>query len=98
MRGVSITIGSVIAVVIVLAIVMIGGLISSTILTLVVVPVMLTYLDGLGRRVRRLFPKAPDDLHEDLDLEPQPVPATAQEWRERTPNARPADPPAVAAE
>ncbi len=76
----------------------IGGLISSTILTLVVVPVMLTYLDGLGRRIRRLFPKAPDDLHEDLDLEPQPVPATAQEWRERTPNARPAEPPAVAAE
>jgi HAE1 family hydrophobic/amphiphilic exporter-1 len=33
----------------------IGGLITSTLLTLVVVPVAYTYLDGLGSRVRRLF-------------------------------------------
>ena len=33
----------------------IGGLISSTILTLVVVPVLLTYLDALSRRVRASF-------------------------------------------
>ncbi len=33
----------------------IGGLISSTLLTLVVVPVMLTYVDGLSRRMKRLF-------------------------------------------
>ena len=33
----------------------IGGLITSTLLTLVVVPVAYTYLDGLGIRVRRLF-------------------------------------------
>jgi HAE1 family hydrophobic/amphiphilic exporter-1 len=39
----------------------IGGLISSTLLTLVVVPVMLTYLDGLGRLFGRFLPKAPDD-------------------------------------
>ncbi|RUT34848.1 efflux RND transporter permease subunit [Arsenicitalea aurantiaca] len=39
----------------------IGGLISSTLLTLVVVPVMLTYVDGLGRFVSRFTPKAPDD-------------------------------------
>ncbi|MBR9820604.1 MAG: efflux RND transporter permease subunit [Rhodobacteraceae bacterium] len=38
----------------------IGGLISSSLLTLVVVPVILTYMDGLGRRASRLFPKAPD--------------------------------------
>jgi len=38
----------------------IGGLISSTILTLVVVPVALTYVDSLGRFVGRLFPGAPD--------------------------------------
>jgi HAE1 family hydrophobic/amphiphilic exporter-1 len=38
----------------------IGGLISSTILTLVVVPVVLTYLDALGRRVQRWFPAPPD--------------------------------------
>ncbi len=38
----------------------IGGLISSTILTLVVVPVALTYLDSLGRRVQRWFPAPPD--------------------------------------
>ena len=33
----------------------IGGLITSTLLTLVVVPVAYTYLDGLGGRVKRLF-------------------------------------------
>ncbi|MDT8858130.1 efflux RND transporter permease subunit [Paracoccaceae bacterium Fryx2] len=38
----------------------IGGLISSTLLTLVVVPVALTYLDALGRRVSRRFPPPPD--------------------------------------
>ena len=38
----------------------IGGLISSSILTLVVVPVVLTYVDAFGRRVARLFPKGPD--------------------------------------
>jgi hydrophobic/amphiphilic exporter-1 (mainly G- bacteria), HAE1 family len=38
----------------------IGGLISSSLLTLVVVPVLLTYTDGLGRRVARLFPAPPD--------------------------------------
>ena len=32
----------------------IGGLITSTLLTLVVVPVAYTYLDGFGSRVRRL--------------------------------------------
>ncbi len=39
----------------------IGGLISSTILTLVVVPVVLTYVDSFGRMARRWFPKAPED-------------------------------------
>jgi len=39
----------------------IGGLISSTALTLVVVPVMLTYIDSFGRMVSRFLPKAPDD-------------------------------------
>lgn len=38
----------------------IGGLISSTLLTLVVVPVVLTFMDGLGRRVGRWFPAPPD--------------------------------------
>lgn len=38
----------------------IGGLISSTILTLVVVPVVLTYVESFGRFVRRFLPKAPD--------------------------------------
>ncbi len=33
----------------------IGGLITSTLLTLLVVPVAYTYLDGLGTRVRKLF-------------------------------------------
>jgi len=39
----------------------IGGLISSTILTLVVVPVLLTYLSAFGDWVRRFLPKAPED-------------------------------------
>jgi HAE1 family hydrophobic/amphiphilic exporter-1 len=38
----------------------IGGLISSTLLTLVVVPVMLTYVDALSRFVGRFLPRAPD--------------------------------------
>ncbi|MBT9384965.1 efflux RND transporter permease subunit [Pseudooceanicola sp. CBS1P-1] len=38
----------------------IGGLISSSVLTLVVVPVLLTYIDRLGARVARLFPRAPE--------------------------------------
>jgi Cu/Ag efflux pump CusA len=39
----------------------IGGLISSTLLTLVVVPVMLTYIDSASRLLKRLFRgKAPN--------------------------------------
>ena len=37
----------------------IGGLISSTLLTLVVVPVVYTYLDGVGRVILRLFAAPP---------------------------------------
>jgi HAE1 family hydrophobic/amphiphilic exporter-1 len=43
----------------------IGGLISSTLLTLVVVPVVLTYIDSFSRAAARLFPKAPDDSHKE---------------------------------
>ena len=46
----------------------IGGLISSTLLTLVVVPVMLTYVDALSRFVGRFLPKAPD--HHEPQTEP----------------------------
>jgi HAE1 family hydrophobic/amphiphilic exporter-1 len=52
----------------------IGGLISSTILTLVVVPVVLTYVDSFGRAARRWFPKAPDDddgADDHVDVEAQ---------------------------
>ena len=38
----------------------IGGLISSTLLTLVVVPVVLTYIDSFGRWAARFFPSGPD--------------------------------------
>jgi HAE1 family hydrophobic/amphiphilic exporter-1 len=38
----------------------IGGLISSTLLTLVVVPVMWTYVDALSRFIGRFLPRAPD--------------------------------------
>lgn len=37
----------------------IGGLLSSTLLTLVVVPVVVTYMDRLGTLSKRLLPKAP---------------------------------------
>ena len=40
----------------------IGGLISSTALTLLVVPVMLTYIDSFSAFTRRFLPKAPDDV------------------------------------
>jgi len=39
----------------------IGGLISSTILTLLVVPVLLTYIDSFSVFTRRFLPKAPAD-------------------------------------
>lgn len=42
----------------------IGGLISSTLLTLIFVPVILTFLDGMARRLSRRLPKAPDDMHQ----------------------------------
>jgi len=38
----------------------IGGLISSSLLTLVVVPVLLTYTEALGQRMARFFPAPPD--------------------------------------
>ena len=41
----------------------IGGLISSSLLTLVVVPVLLTYIDALLGVIRPLLPRAPDDAH-----------------------------------
>ena len=39
----------------------IGGLISSTLLTLVVVPVVLTYVESFGRWSKRFFPTGPDN-------------------------------------
>src|SRR5690606_21647609 len=45
----------------------IGGLISPTALTLLVVPVLLTYIDSFSRFIGRFTPKAPhDDEHEVL--------------------------------
>tara|TARA_A100001391_G_scaffold60063_1_gene37449 strand:- start:12942 stop:16058 length:3117 start_codon:yes stop_codon:yes gene_type:complete len=46
----------------------IGGLISSTLLTLLVVPVMLTYVEGFGKWVGRFLPKAPDDQGHPITL------------------------------
>jgi HAE1 family hydrophobic/amphiphilic exporter-1 len=40
----------------------IGGLISSTALTLLVVPVLLTYIDSFSAFTRRFMPKSPDDM------------------------------------
>jgi HAE1 family hydrophobic/amphiphilic exporter-1 len=39
----------------------IGGLISSTVLTLIVVPMILSYIDSLTQRLARLLPRAPDE-------------------------------------
>ncbi|MBB3935678.1 efflux RND transporter permease subunit [Aureimonas phyllosphaerae] len=41
----------------------IGGLLSSTVLTLIFVPVALTYLDGLARRLRPFLPRSADEAH-----------------------------------
>ncbi|QDG94614.1 efflux RND transporter permease subunit (plasmid) [Rhizobium sp. NIBRBAC000502774] len=38
----------------------IGGLISSTILTLIVVPMILSYIDSITRRLAHFMPRAPD--------------------------------------
>ena len=45
----------------------IGGVIASTLLTLLIVPVVFTYLDDLGSRLRRLFgaPAVPGDANKD---------------------------------
>ncbi len=40
----------------------IGGIITSTLLTLVVVPVLYTYLDALGQRVKRRLRPHPEDV------------------------------------
>lgn len=50
----------------------IGGLISSTALTLLVVPVLLTYIDSFSAFTRRFTPKAPDD-HEHAEAEIGPA-------------------------
>ncbi|KVK51189.1 acriflavine resistance protein B [Agrobacterium deltaense] len=42
----------------------VGGLISSTLLTLIVVPTILSYIDSVVRRFARLLPKAPDEAAE----------------------------------
>jgi Cu/Ag efflux pump CusA len=44
----------------------IGGVITSTLLTLVVVPVAYTYLDNLGKRAARWFKRGAEvDAHEE---------------------------------
>jgi len=42
-----------------MAIAVIGGLITSTVLSLLVIPVVFTYLDDLGQWVARLFKRKP---------------------------------------
>jgi len=50
----------------------IGGLISSTLLTLLVVPVIYTYLDDFGSFVKRFLPHAPDE-HDEKPAKHQPA-------------------------
>ncbi|MGP4688197.1 efflux RND transporter permease subunit [Agrobacterium pusense] len=42
----------------------VGGLISSTFLTLIVVPTILSYIDSISTRFARLLPKPPDEADE----------------------------------
>jgi len=51
----------------------IGGLLTSAILTLVVVPVLFTYFDTFGRRVSRLFKAPPDVAHGGASIKPMPA-------------------------
>ncbi|MFL6675565.1 MAG: efflux RND transporter permease subunit, partial [Massilia sp.] len=46
----------------------IGGVITSTLLTLVVVPVAYTYLDNLGKRAARWFRRGHDEAHEGVKV------------------------------
>ncbi|CUX34558.1 Nodulation protein NolG [Agrobacterium tumefaciens str. CFBP 5621] len=49
----------------------VGGLISSTLLTLIVVPTILSYLDSIIRRFARLLPKGPDETgHSNHEAQP----------------------------
>jgi HAE1 family hydrophobic/amphiphilic exporter-1 len=55
----------------------IGGLLTSAILTLVVVPVLFTYFDTFGKRVSRMFTPPPEVGHGGAAV--KPVPAREQE-------------------
>ncbi len=52
----------------------IGGLISSTLLTLVFVPVVLTYLDAIARRVKRRFSHHPG-IRDQVSVKPDQSPS-----------------------
>src|SRR3546814_17756351 len=45
-----------------MAVAVIGGLLTSTALSLLVVPVVFSYLDGFERRLRRWLRRGPQDL------------------------------------
>ena len=47
----------------------IGGLISSTALTLLVVPVLLTYIDSFSAFTRRFLPRSPDEVEHNAPAE-----------------------------
>jgi hypothetical protein len=56
-----------------MAIVVIGGLITSTFLSLLVIPVLFTYVDDLIRLVQRLLRRGRKP-----EAEPKPAPASEQ--------------------
>ncbi|HMU39395.1 MAG TPA: efflux RND transporter permease subunit [Pseudomonadota bacterium] len=66
----------------------IGGLISSTILTLVVVPVVYTYFDGFGAFVTKLFRKN-EGPHSDAPFRSDALPTADEPMVEHTPLPHP---------
>jgi hypothetical protein len=65
---------------------MMGGLLASTVLTLVIVPLFYTYFDDLRMLLQRLLASA---LHRPAEAGQRPVPSTGVAPRNTEPNVEP---------